>query len=61
MERIIRKNKYIYLLGGQPILFPTETLDKKEKLEDVYGYLENWADVVIARHEKRVSHGETKC
>lgn len=42
--------KGIYLLGGQPILFPTETLDKKEKLEDVYGYLENWADVVIVRH-----------
>lgn len=42
--------KGIYLLGGQPILFPTETLDKKEKLEDVCGYLNNWADVVIVRH-----------
>ena len=42
--------KGIYLLGGQPILFPTETLDKKEKLEDACGYLENWADVVIVRH-----------
>lgn len=42
--------KGIYLLGGQPILFPTETLDKKEKLEDICGYLKNWADAVIVRH-----------
>lgn len=42
--------KGIYLLGGQPILFPTETLDKKEDLKDVCGYLNNWADVVIVRH-----------
>ncbi len=42
--------KGIYLLGGQPILFPTETLDKKEKLEDVCGYLNNWADGIIVRH-----------
>lgn len=26
------------------------TLDKKEKLEDVAGYLENWADAVVIRH-----------
>jgi len=31
--------KGIYLLGGRSILFPTETLDKKEKLEDVCEYL----------------------
>lgn len=43
--------KGIYLLGGQPILFPTETLDKKEDLKDVCGYLYNWADVIIARHK----------
>lgn len=43
--------KGIYLLGGQPILFPTETLDKKEALGDVCGYLNNWADIVIARHK----------
>lgn len=43
--------KGIYLLGGQPILFPTETLDKKEDLKDVCGYLNNWADVIIARHK----------
>lgn len=43
--------KGIYLLGGQPILFPTEALDKKEKLEDVCRYLNNWADAVIIRHK----------
>lgn len=39
--------KGIHLLGGQTILFPTETLDKKEELQDVIGYLNNWADLVI--------------
>ena len=43
--------KGIYLLGGQAILFPTETLDKKEDLKDVFGYLNNWADLVIVRHK----------
>ncbi|MCM1387402.1 MAG: ornithine carbamoyltransferase [Bacillus sp. (in: Bacteria)] len=43
--------KGIHLLGGQPILFPTETLDKKEDLKDVCGYLNQWADVIIARHK----------
>lgn len=43
--------KGIYLLGGQPILFPMETLDKKEDLKDVCGYLNNWADVIIVRHK----------
>lgn len=43
--------KGIYLLGGQPILFPTETLDKKEDLRDVCGYLNNWADMLIVRHK----------
>lgn len=43
--------KGIYLLGGQPILFPTETLDKKEELIDVCGYLNNWADMVVVRHK----------
>lgn len=32
-------------------MFPTETLDKKEDLKDVCGYLNNWADVIIARHK----------
>ena len=39
------------MLGGQPILFPTETLDKKEDLKDVCGYLNNWADMIIVRHK----------
>ena len=42
--------KGIHLLGGQPILFPTETLDKKEDMTDVCGYLNNWADMVVVRH-----------
>ena len=42
--------KGIYLLGGQPILFPSETLDKKEDYRDVFGYLNNWAELVIIRH-----------
>lgn len=37
-------------LGGNTILFPPSALDKKEKLEDVIGYLENWADAVVIRH-----------
>lgn len=41
--------KGIYLLGGQPILFPSETLDKKEEIRDVCGYLNNWADMLIVR------------
>lgn len=43
--------KGIYLLGGHPILFPSETLDKKEDLIDVCGYLNNWADLVVVRHK----------
>ncbi|MGN0167052.1 MAG: ornithine carbamoyltransferase [Acetatifactor sp.] len=43
--------KGIYLLGGQPVLFPTDALDKKEDLRDVCGYLNNWADMVIVRHK----------
>lgn len=43
--------KGIYLLGGQSILFPSETLDKKEDLQDVIGYLNNWADLLIVRHK----------
>lgn len=47
----------IYLLGGQPILFSNELLDKKtdfarsEDIKDVCGYLNNWADIVIVRHK----------
>lgn len=43
--------KGINLLGGQTILFPTETLDKKEAIQDVIGYLNNWADLIIVRHK----------
>lgn len=31
----------------------TETLDKKEDLQDVIGYLNNWADLVIVRHKNK--------
>lgn len=43
--------KGIYLLGGQSILFEPNTLDKKEEIQDVIGYLNNWADVIIVRHK----------
>ncbi|WP_416150277.1 hypothetical protein ACM26V_04635 [Salipaludibacillus sp. HK11] len=36
-------------LGGNSILFPPESLDKKEELEDVIQYISNWADGVIIR------------
>lgn len=42
--------KGIQKLGGKTILFPPSALDKKEKLEDVMGYLENWVDAVVVRH-----------
>ena len=43
--------KGIYLLGGQSILFPTDALNKKEDLRDVCGYLNHWADIIVARHK----------
>ena len=42
--------KGIYKLGGQSILFSPETLDKREALDDVFGYLNNWSDLVVVRH-----------
>lgn len=42
--------KGIHMLGGQGILFPSDTLDKREEIKDVIGYLNNWADCVIVRH-----------
>jgi ornithine carbamoyltransferase len=42
--------KGIWELGGKTLLFPPEALDKKEKLQDVIGYLENWVDAAIVRH-----------
>ena len=41
----------IYLLGGQSIIFSPETLDKKEKISDVIGYLNNWASTIIVRYK----------
>ncbi|AZH81992.1 ornithine carbamoyltransferase [Plantibacter sp. PA-3-X8] len=38
------------LMGLQPIVFPSETLDKSEALADVARYLESWADIMIVRH-----------
>lgn len=42
--------KGIQELGGKTILFPPSALDKKEKIEDTIGYLENWVDAVVVRH-----------
>lgn len=42
--------KGINLLGGQTILFPPETLDKREEIKDVIGCLNNWSDAIIVRH-----------
>lgn len=44
--------KGIHSLGGQVILFPSETLDKKEELRDVCGYLNQWVDLMIVRHKE---------
>lgn len=40
----------IHNLGGQSILFDSETLKKKEKHEDVFRYLNNWVDGIIVRY-----------
>lgn len=37
-------------LGGQCILFPPSTLDKREALEDVIKYIQNWGSAVVVRH-----------
>jgi ornithine carbamoyltransferase len=42
--------KGIQQLGGNTILFPSDALDKKEAIKDVIGYLNNWADGIIVRH-----------
>ncbi|TGA95931.1 ornithine carbamoyltransferase [Sporolactobacillus shoreae] len=42
--------KGIMDMGGRSIIFPPEALNKKERLEDVIKYIENWADGVIVRH-----------
>lgn len=42
--------KAIADMGGHSIVFPPSTLDKREELEDVIKYIENWADFVVVRH-----------
>ncbi|WP_127529856.1 ornithine carbamoyltransferase [Paenibacillus kobensis] len=37
-------------LGGESILFPPATLDRRESLKDTVKYIENWADGIIVRH-----------
>lgn len=37
-------------LGGECILFPPETLDRREQLIDIIKYIENWADGIVVRH-----------
>ena len=37
-------------MGLQPIVFPPESLDKPEALEDVAGYLAQFVDAVVVRH-----------
>lgn len=43
--------KGICQLGGQVILFSPESLEKKEEIRDVVGYLNNWADAIVVRHK----------
>lgn len=42
--------KGIKYLGGFSIIFPPETLDKRESIRDIAKYLENWCDGIIIRH-----------
>lgn len=44
--------KGISLLGANVVRFPAETLDKKEDLRDMCGYLDLWADIVVVRHKE---------
>lgn len=44
--------KGINELGGHQILFPSATLDKRESVKDVIGYIENWCDLAIIRHKE---------
>lgn len=43
--------KGVHQLGAQVILFPSDSMDKKEDIRDVMGYLDNWADGVIVRYK----------
>ncbi|MFD1884931.1 ornithine carbamoyltransferase [Paenibacillus wenxiniae] len=42
--------KGIKQLGGESILFPPETLDRREELIDTINYIQNWADAIVVRH-----------
>ena len=42
--------KGIASAGGLTIMFPSDALDKKTKIKDVIGYLCNWVDCIIVRH-----------
>lgn len=42
--------KGIRQLGGECILFPPETLDRREAMLDTVKYLEHWADAIVVRH-----------
>ena len=42
--------KGIKELGGASILFPPQSLDKKDAIKDVVRYIGNWADGIIVRH-----------
>ena len=41
----------IYLMGGQSVLFPPSSLDKKEDVGDVVAYLSNWVSGIVVRHK----------
>lgn len=51
----VKFEKRIKMLGGNPILFSSQALDKKEDLRDVCGYLEKWADRIIADIIRRIN------
>lgn len=38
-------------LGGQVILLPSESIDTEEDMRDFMGYIANWADCAVVRHE----------
>lgn len=39
-------------MGIHPLVFPPESLDKPEALEDVAGYLSQWVDLLVVRHPR---------
>ncbi|PYI54801.1 ornithine carbamoyltransferase [Paenibacillus flagellatus] len=53
--------KGIRELGGDCVLFPPETLEKREKPGDALAYLANWADGVVVRHPDHAIVEELAC